>query len=80
LIIPPQILDDGKYDFGNTIYNNFFNKLGKGYHSILFKLFTEKNGVKDYSNFEYQLSTMLAKELEFGKGYLEMLPMQPIKR
>lgn len=80
LIIPPQILDDGKYDFGNTIYNNFFNKLGKGYHDILFKLFTEKNGVKDYSNFEYQLSTMLAKELEFGKGYFQILPMQPIKR
>ena len=80
LIIPPQILDDGKYDFGNTIYNNFFNKLGKGYHNILFKLFTEKDGVKDYSNFEYQLSTMLAKELEFGKGYFQILPMQPIKR
>ena len=80
LIIPPQILDDGNYDFGNTIYNNFFNKLGKGYHNILLKLFTEKDGVKDYSNFEYQIGTMLAKELDFGKGYLEMLPMQPFKR
>ena len=80
LIIPPQILDDGNYDFGNTIYNNFFNKLGKGYHNILLKLFIEKDGVKDYSNFEYQIGTMLAKELDFGKGYLEMLPMQPFKR
>lgn len=80
LIIPPQILDDGKYDFGNTTYNNFFNKLGKGYHDILFKLFTEKDGVKDYSNFEYQIGTMLAKELDFGKGYFDMLPIQPIKR
>ena len=80
LIIPPQILDDGKYDFGNSFYNDFFNKLSKGYRDMLFKLFTEKDGVKDYSNFEYQISTMIAKEIEFGKGYLEMLPMQKIKR
>ena len=80
LIIPPQILDDGKYDFGNSFYNDFFNKLSKGYRDTLFKLFTEKDGVKDYSNFEYQISSIIAKELDFGKGYLEMLPMQPFKR
>ena len=26
LIIPPQLIEDGMYDFGNTVYNDIFNK------------------------------------------------------
>jgi hypothetical protein len=80
LIIPPQLLDDETYDFGNPVYNNFFTKLGKGYQKILLTVFKEKNGVKDYEPFIYQIGTMLAKELNFGKGYFDIVPVQKIKR
>jgi hypothetical protein len=69
LIIPPQLLDDETYDFGNPVYNNFFTKLDKGYQKILLTVFKEKNGIKDYEPFMNQIGTMLAKELKFGKGY-----------
>jgi len=80
LIIPPQLLDDETYDFGNPVYNNFFTKLGKGYQKILLTVFKEKNGVKDYEPFIYQIGTMLAKELNFGKGYYQILPVKTFER
>ena len=81
LIFPPQILDDETYDFGNSFYNDFFNKLGAGFHSRLLKLFiTEKDGTKNYTPLENELQRMIIQDLEFGKGYLEMLPIKPIKR
>jgi len=80
LIIPPQLLDDETYDFGNPVYNNFFTKLGKGYQKVLLTVFKEKNGVKDYEPFIYQIGTMLAKELNFGKGYFQILPVKPFER
>jgi|LakMenEpi03Aug12_release.lakeMendotaPanAssembly.Ray.scaffolds.fasta_scaffold159569_4 hypothetical protein len=81
LIFPPQILDDETYDFGNSFYNDFFNKLGVGFHNRLLKLFiTEKDGSKNYKPLENEIQRMLIQELEFGKGYLEMLPIKPINR
>jgi hypothetical protein len=81
LIFPPQILDDNTYDFGNSFYNDFFNKLGAGFHNRLLKLFiTEKDGSKNYKPLENEIQRMLIQELEFGKGYLEMLPIKPINR
>jgi len=80
IIIPPQILDDETYDFGNSFYNDFFNKLDKGYQDRLLKLSITKDGNKNYIPFENELQRMLIKELEFGKGYLDMLPNKPIVR
>ena len=48
LIIPPQILEDGNYDFGNKTYNNVFNKFDKAYQKTLLTLYSEKNGVRNY--------------------------------
>ena len=81
LIIPPQILDESSdellentgqtlYDLGNSIYNDFFNKLAKSYQDTLLSLFTVKDGVKKYDMFETQLSTLMAKNLDFDKGYI----------
>jgi len=70
LIIPPQIIDDDTYDFGNLFYNDFFNKQDKNYQNRLLKLFTEKDGVKSYFPLENELQRMIIKEVEFGNGYL----------
>jgi len=48
LIMPPQILEDGTYDFGNKTYNNIFNKFDKSYQKTLLTLYSEKNGVRNY--------------------------------
>jgi hypothetical protein len=65
LIIPPQILDDETYDFGNTVYNNYFNQLDKSYQNSLLSLSSEKDKEKNYELLEQQLSSLLAKELDF---------------
>jgi hypothetical protein len=48
LLIPPQILEDGTYDFGNKTYNTIFNKFDKSYQKTLLTLYSEKNGVRNY--------------------------------
>jgi hypothetical protein len=48
LTIPPQILDNGTYDFGNKTYNSIFNKFDKSYQKTLLTLYSEKNGVRNY--------------------------------
>ena len=67
LIFPPQLLDDDKYDFGNETYNNIFNSLDKSYQKNLLSLYSNKNGVNDYSMMENTLNTIVAKELQFDK-------------
>jgi hypothetical protein len=69
LIFPPQILDDGTYDFGNVIYNKYFNKLDKSYQKTLLTLYTEENGVKNYNMLLNTLSNIVAKELDFREFY-----------
>ena len=67
LIFPPQLLDNDQYDFGNETYNNIFNKLDKSYQKNLLSLYSNKNGVNDYSMMENTLNTIVAKELQFKK-------------
>jgi hypothetical protein len=65
LILPPQILEDGTYDFGNVIYNKFFNKLDKSYQKTLLTLYSEENGVKNYNLLLNALSNIVGNELGF---------------
>jgi hypothetical protein len=67
LILPPQLLDDNKYDFGNETYNNIFNRLDKSYQKNILSLHSSKNEEKDYSMMEDTLNTIVAKELQFEK-------------
>uniref|UniRef100_A0A6C0DHM7 Uncharacterized protein n=1 Tax=viral metagenome TaxID=1070528 RepID=A0A6C0DHM7_9ZZZZ len=69
LIVPPQILDDGSYDFGNEIYNNIFNGLEKSYQQTLLTLYTEQNGVKNYNMLLETLANIIAKELDATNLY-----------
>jgi hypothetical protein len=69
LILPPQLLDDNKYDFGNETYNNIFNRLDKSYQKNILSLHStkNKNEMTDYSMMEDTLNTIVAKELQFEK-------------
>ena len=69
LIFPPQILEDGTYDFGNVIYNKFFNKLDKSYQKTLLTLYSEENGIKNYNMLLNTLSNIVANELGFREFY-----------
>ena len=70
LIIPPQLVEDGMYDFGNPVYNNIFNKFDESYKNTLLTLFSTnpEDGVKNYSMLENTLADILKKELKFNRG------------
>ncbi len=70
LIIPPQLVEDGMYDFGNPVYNNIFNKFDESYKNTLLTLFSTnpEDGVKNYSMLENTLADIIKKELKFNRG------------
>ena len=70
LIIPPQLLDDGMYDFGNPVYNNIFNKFDESYKNTLLTLFSTnpEDGSKNYSMLENTLADIIKKDLKFNRG------------
>lgn len=65
LILPPLLLEDGSYDFGNDEYNKIFNKLDKSYQRTLLTLYTEKDGKKDYNMLLDTLNSMVKQDLGF---------------
>ena len=67
LIFPPQILEDGKHDFGNEVYNEFFNKQEKSYQKILLTLYSEKNNVRDYTMLVDALNNSIKQDVGFNK-------------
>jgi len=67
LIFPPEVLEDDKYDFGNEIYNDIFNKQDKSYQNTLLTLYNEKNGVKDYTMLVDALNNLIKQEVGFNK-------------
>lgn len=70
LIIPPQLIDDGNYDFGNSVYNDIFNKFDESYKNTLLSLFSTnpEDGSKNYSMMENTLADIVKKELKFNRG------------
>ena len=70
LIIPPQLIEDGMYDFGNPVYNKIFNKFDESYKNTLLSLFStnQEDGVKNYSMMENTLADIVKKELNFNRG------------
>jgi hypothetical protein len=69
LIVPPNELSEGKYDFGNKLYNDFFNKQQPSYQKTLLTLYSLKNGVKNYDMLKSTINDLLAKELDFSRGF-----------
>jgi hypothetical protein len=72
LIIPPQLIEDGMYDFGNEVYNKIFNKFDESYKTTLLTLFTvsPEDGSKNYTMMENTLSDIVKKELNFDNEIL----------
>jgi hypothetical protein len=70
LIIPPQLIEDGMYDFGNQVYNDIFNKFEESYKNTLLSLFSvnPEDGSKNYSMLENTLADIVKKELNFSRG------------
>jgi len=63
LIIPPQITDNGKYDFGNKTYNTIFNKFDKSYQNTLLTLYSDKNGARNYDMMINAINNIVKQEL-----------------
>jgi len=70
LIIPPEETADGNLDFGVNIYNQAFKKLSNEEKNSYLSLYSENNGIKDYSMLKDAMDRLVSKTLEFGRGYL----------
>ena len=70
LIIPPNKLEDGKYDFGVQIYSDLFNtKLDPSLQNTYLTLFSVKDGVKNYNMLIDSMNNLVAKNTGFERGY-----------
>jgi hypothetical protein len=67
--LPPVLGDDGKYEFGSEIVNRLFNRFEPNYKNTLLTLYSVKDGVKNYNMLKDTLSSILAKEVNFERGY-----------
>jgi hypothetical protein len=67
--LPPIVLSNGQYDFGVPIYSELFNKLPQTLQNTYLTFFSEKDGVKEYKMLENAMNDLIAKEVDFGKGY-----------
>jgi hypothetical protein len=71
LIVPPNKLEDGKYDFGVQIYSDLFNtKLEPSLQNTYLTLFSTKDGVKNYNLLIDAMNKLVAKETGFDRGYV----------
>jgi len=70
LIVPPEKLDNDKYDFGVKAYNEMFNELNPELQeSLLSKITTSKDGSIDTKIFISAINSILAKKVNFANGY-----------
>ena len=68
LIIPPNILENGKYDFGVNIYNDIFNKLPNSLKDTYLTMYSQENGNKNYNMLRDEINKLVEKEIKFN-GY-----------
>jgi hypothetical protein len=67
LIIPPEHLEDGNFNFGNDYINKIFNAIPSFQKEVLLSLKKNINGKDDYTMFKNALGdNILAKELGFN--------------
>jgi hypothetical protein len=69
LKVPPEQLANGQYDFGVEIYNNEFNKLQKSLQETYLSQYSTKDGVKNYNMLLNSMNDIVAKALDFNRGF-----------
>lgn len=70
LIVPPNKLENGKYDFGVQIYSDLFNtKLEPSTQNTYLTLFNVKDGIKNYDMLIHAMNNLVAKETDFSRGF-----------
>jgi len=69
LKVPPEQLPNGQYDFGVEIYNYEFNKLSKSLQATYLSQYSTKDGVKNYNLLKNSLDDIVAKAVDFNKGF-----------
>lgn len=67
---PPVLDSDGKYEFNSEIVNKLFNGLSKSHQDTLLTVYSIKDGVKNYDSLKHTLASMLAKDINFQRGYI----------
>ena len=72
LILPPELLPSGQYNFGVKIYSDAFNKLPKESQKMYLTLSEEyKDGTKDWKGLINAMNELITNELgsSFNNGY-----------
>lgn len=70
LKLPPVKLENGKYDFGVSIYSDLFNNLPTSLQDTYLTLYSnDKDGNKNYNMLSDAMNTLVAKETKFERGY-----------
>jgi len=69
LILPPQIGPDGTYNFGINIYNQAFNSLSELEKKNYLTLYSEQNGVTNYTMLANEMNNIISKMVQFDRGY-----------
>ena len=67
IIIPPREVENGKYDFGVSVYNKVFNDLPKEKQSEYLTYYTidPKTKVKNYDKLEDEMNKLVELKFEF---------------
>ena len=69
LKVPPEPLPNGQYDFGVPIYNDEFKKLPKSLQETYLSQYSTKDGVKNYGMLLNSMNDLVAKALDFNRGF-----------
>jgi len=71
IVIPPRKMENGRYDFGISIYNKAFDKLAQPTQELYLTFYREdpSTKVKNYKMLEEAINELVQKEVDFGRGF-----------
>jgi len=71
IVIPPRKMENGRYDFGISIYNKAFSKLPESSQELYLTFYKEdpSTKVKNYNMLEEAINELVQKEVDFGRGF-----------
>jgi hypothetical protein len=71
IVIPPRKMENGRYDFGISIYNKAFSTLPQATQDMYLTFYKEdpSSKVKNYNMLEEAMNDLVQKEVDFGRGF-----------